>query len=80
MRYIEFLNEAELFELKMSPNRLDSMVKAIPGALVGMEFELIVPGIRSRDLDVISDEGGEPDYNEDRRPDSIDDKIGRAHV
>jgi len=76
MRYTEFLNEAELFELKMSPNRLDSMVKNIPGALVGLEFELIVPGIKERDTDIGDNEnGGDPDMSEDRRPTDIDDIV-----
>lgn len=60
MRSHEFeLNEDELFELKMSPTSLANMAKGTD-ARVGMEFELIVPGV-SEDEEFES----EPDYDMD---------------
>jgi hypothetical protein len=61
MRYQEFnLTEDELFELKMSPGNLTKMAKNID-ARVGMEFELIVPGVESDEEEYES----EPDYDAD---------------
>jgi hypothetical protein len=64
MRYREFeLTEDELFELNMSPTNLSKMAKNID-ARVGMEFELIVPGVENPDVD--DDYGdSEPDYEMD---------------
>jgi Putative amidoligase enzyme len=72
MRYNEFLSEDELFEINMSPNNLTKLVKEIPGAMVGLEFEMIVP-----DISVDDDGGnnGENDYDMDERCDDIDDVV-----
>ena len=62
MRLFEFeLTEDELFELKMSPTNLSKMAKNID-ARVGMEFELIVPGVENPDNDEYE---SEPDYDAD---------------
>ena len=62
MRYQEFnLTEDELFELKMSPGNLTKMAKNID-ARVGMEFELIVPGVESEEEEEYDPE---PDYEVD---------------
>ena len=63
MRYQEFeLTEDELFELKMSPTNLSKMAKNID-ARVGMEFELIVPGVEGDEDEFES----EPDMDADER-------------
>jgi hypothetical protein len=63
MRYQEFnLTEDELFELKMSPGNLTKLAKNID-ARVGMEFELIVPGVEEQEEEFES----EPDYDADER-------------
>ena len=62
MRYREFeLTEDELFELNMSPTNLSKMVKNID-ARVGMEFELIVPGVEEEEEEEYD---SEPDYDAD---------------
>jgi len=62
MRYQEFnLTEDELFELKMSPGNLTKMAANID-ARVGMEFELIVPGVESEEEEEYDPE---PDYEVD---------------
>lgn len=49
MRYKEFnLSEDELFEINMSPSNLAKLAKNID-ARVGMEFELIVPGVEDEE-------------------------------
>jgi len=50
----------ELFEINMSPTNLSRLVRDIPGALAGMEFEMIIPNLRSDE-----DAEMEPDYDED---------------
>lgn len=63
MRHHEFLSEDELFEINMSPSNLKKLVKDIPGARVGLEFEMIVP-----DTKVSGDDGDyENDYDYDER-------------
>jgi hypothetical protein len=60
MRYKDFnLTEDELFEIKMSPSNLAKMAKDID-ARVGMEFELIVPGVEGEE-----ETESEPDYEYD---------------
>ena len=73
MRYLEFLplNEEKLIEIDMSPSALTKAIKKIPGALAGLEFEMIVP-YRRNSSDSDSEEQTE-DYDEDRRPRSIED-------
>jgi hypothetical protein len=62
MRYQEFnLTEDELFELNMSPGNLQKMAANID-ARVGMEFELIVPGVESEEEEEYDPE---PDYEVD---------------
>ena len=61
MRYQEFnLTEDELFELNMSPTNLSKMAANID-ARVGMEFELIVPGVENEEEEF----DPEPDYDAD---------------
>jgi hypothetical protein len=65
--FSEFVTEQEnLFEITMSPSSLKKL-SAQTGALAGMEFEMIVPGIGDDDGDQ------EPDYDFDQRCRSIQD-------
>jgi hypothetical protein len=60
--------DQDLFEINMSPTNLKKLA-AQTGALAGMEFEMIVPGIEGGD-----DNGEqEPDYDYDERVTSIED-------
>ena len=61
MRLREF--EQTLDELKMSPGSLKAMASQIEGALVGLEFEMVVPGIEDPD----DTPDYEPDYDYDSR-------------
>jgi hypothetical protein len=75
MRYLEIkkINEDEdLFEINMSPGNLDKLASQID-ALAGMEFEMIVPGVKGDDPEM------EPDYNSDERCRSIDDAVQFFH-
>jgi hypothetical protein len=59
--------EQDLFEINMSPTNLKKLA-AQTGALAGMEFEMIVPGVEGgEDADL------EPDYDQDERCRSIED-------
>jgi hypothetical protein len=62
----------ELFEINMSPKNLERLVADIPGARVGIEFEMVVPGIGNPDND---DFDSEPDMDADERVYDIDDVI-----
>ena len=62
MRFFEF--RQTLDELNMSPGNLKAMAGKIEGALVGMEFEMVVPGVQDPDD---YDVDPEPDYEYDRR-------------
>ena len=65
--FAEFAEEQDnLFEISMSPSSLKKL-SAQTGALAGMEFEMIVPGIGDDDGDQ------EPDYDFDQRCRSIQD-------
>lgn len=65
--FTEFVTEQEnLFEISMSPTSLKKL-SAQTGAMAGMEFEMIVPGVKGEDQDQ------EPDYDYDERARSIDD-------
>lgn len=68
MRFKEFktLQESSLFEINMSPSSLKQLAAAVPGALAGMEFEMILP-------DVLSSGDPEPDYTDDYIPNDFDD-------
>ena len=71
MRYqeIKIIQEDEdLFEINMSPGNLDKLASQID-ARAGMEFEMIVPGVKGDDPEM------EPDYNSDERCRSIDDAV-----
>jgi hypothetical protein len=61
------LAEQDLFEINMSPTNLKKLA-AQTGALAGMEFEMIVPGVEGGDNDDL-----EPDYDYDERVTSIED-------
>ena len=71
MRQHEFLSEDDLFEINMGSKNLTKLVKDIPGALVGLEFEMIVPDAYYVDDDAES----EPDYDMDERCTDIDDIV-----
>lgn len=64
--------QQELFEVEMSPSNLKKLAAAIPGVKVGMEFEMIVPGVQDPD-----DEDYEPeeDMDADERADDIADIV-----
>ena len=64
--------QSELFEVKMSPNSLKKLAGGID-ALVGIEFEMIVPDVGSIDDD--DDREYEPDYGRDERATDIDDIV-----
>ena len=65
--FTEFVTEQEnLFEISMSPTSLKKL-SAQTDAMAGMEFEMIVPGVKGEDQDQ------EPDYDYDERARSIDD-------
>jgi len=61
MRARNFIAEAELFEINMSPGNLKQLASKID-ARVGMEFEMIVPGVESDE-----NSESEPDYTNDER-------------
>jgi hypothetical protein len=63
--------QSELFEVKMSPNSLKKLAGGID-ALVGIEFEMIVPDVGSVDDD---DREPEEDMDYDERADDIDDVV-----
>ncbi len=71
-REFELLEDEFIGEIRMSPSNLRSEA-AKTGALAGMEFEMIVPGVKSD-----SDEM-EPDYDSDERCRSIDDAVEFFH-
>jgi len=72
MRAKQFLElyeaQQQLFEVEMSPSSLKKLAKNLSGVLAGIEYEMFVP-------DVVDDDDIEPeeDYDEDRRPNDIDD-------
>jgi hypothetical protein len=70
--YSLFEAQQELFEVEMSPSSLRKLAAAIPGVKVGMEFEMVVPGVKDPD-----DEDTEPeeDFDADERADDIEDII-----
>lgn len=75
MRARDFLIPQNLFEIKMSPSNLKKLATEIPGARVGIEFEMYVPGV---DVDKeYSDNSQEPgdDYDKDEYADDIADII-----
>ena len=75
MRYTDFkLDEDELFEINMSPTNLKKLAAAIPGALAGLEFEMIVPHMPS-------DATGSNGNTRQRAADSLKKALGReVHV
>ena len=72
--YSLFEAKQELFEVDMSPSNLKKLASAIPGVMVGMEFEMVVPGVQVDDEDDYN-RRSEPDYSVNDRPDSIDEII-----
>jgi hypothetical protein len=62
--------EIDLFEVNMSPSNLKKMAAAIPGALAGMEFEMIVPGAEGDNED-----SWEPDFDYDESISDFDDIV-----
>ena len=60
--------DQDLFEINMSPSNLKKLA-AQTGALAGMEFEMIVPGVDGGD----DSDDLEPDYDQDERCRSIED-------
>lgn len=67
MRAKDFLIPSSLFEVKMSPGNLAKLANDVKGALVGIEFEMYIPGVN---VDIDSFEP-EPDYDIDEEPESI---------
>jgi len=63
--------EQDLFEINMSPTNLKKLA-AQTGALAGMEFEMIVPGVEGGGDD---NDDLEPDYDQDERVASIEDAV-----
>ena len=63
------LAEQDLFEINMSPSNLKKLA-AKTGAMAGMEFEMIVPGVEGGDSEDL-----EPDYLLDERVTSIEDAV-----
>ncbi len=68
----ELLEDEFIGEIKMSPSNLRAEA-AQTGAIAGMEFEMIVPGVESDDPEM------EPDYNSDERCRSIDSAVEFFH-
>lgn len=64
--------QQELFEVEMSPSNLKKLAAAIPGAKVGMEFEMVVPGVQDPDNE---DYEPEEDFEADERADDIADIV-----
>lgn len=64
--------QQELFEVEMSPSNLKKLAAAIPDVKVGMEFEMVVPGVQDPD-----DESYEPeeDMGADETANDIEDII-----
>jgi pyrimidine deaminase RibD-like protein len=71
-REFELFEEQDLFEINMGSKNLRREA-AKTGAIAGMEFEMIVPGIKSDDPEQ------EPDYDQDERCRSIDDAVRFFH-
>ena len=63
--------QQDLFEVEMSPSNLKKLAAAVPGAMVGMEFEMVVPGAQGDDDDFEP----EADYDYDERANDIDDIV-----
>ena len=68
----ELFEEQDLFEINMGSKNLRREA-AKTGAIAGMEFEMIVPGMESEDPEM------EPDYDQDERCVSIDDAVNFFH-
>jgi GNAT superfamily N-acetyltransferase len=68
----ELFEEQDLFEINMGSKNLRREA-AKTGAIAGMEFEMIVPGMESDDPEQ------EPDYDSDQRCRSIDDAVQFFH-
>ena len=68
----ELFEEQDLFEINMGSKNLRREA-AKTGAIAGMEFEMIVPGIKSEDPEQ------EPDYDQDERCSSIEDAVRFFH-
>jgi pyrimidine deaminase RibD-like protein/predicted nucleotidyltransferase len=71
-REFELFEEQDLFEINMGSKNLRREA-ARTGAIAGMEFEMIVPGIKSEDPEQ------EPDYEQDERCRSIQDAVQFFH-
>jgi hypothetical protein len=71
-REFELFEEQDLFEINMGSKNLRREA-AKTGAIAGMEFEMIVPGMESEDPEM------EPDYDQDERCVSIDDAVRFFH-
>jgi len=73
MRATQFINEEDLYEIKMTPKNLESLASGID-ANMGMEFEMVIPGIKTPSSR--SDFEPEEDYSYDERAESIDHVVG----
>lgn len=70
MRAKDFLIPQNLFEIKMSPSNLKKLAASIPGARVGIEFEMYVPGV---DVDSENSERSVSPENDYDRDESVED-------
>jgi putative chitinase len=69
---LKIFEEQDLFEINMGSKNLRKEA-AKTGAIAGMEFEMIVPGMESDDPEM------EPDYDSDERCRSIEDAVRFFH-
>lgn len=67
---LQVFEDQDLMEIKMTSKNLAQLAKAIPGVMVGLEFEMIVPN-----TDSPSNDDMEPDYDQDERVRDIDDAV-----
>lgn len=73
MRAKQFISEEDLYEIKMSPKNLESLASGID-ARVGMEFEMVIPDIKTSSNRY--DFEPEEDYYYDEPVKSIDNVVG----
>jgi hypothetical protein len=70
LQELQVFEEQDLMEIKMTGKNLSKLAQAIPGVMVGLEFEMIVPNVDGPDNDDL-----EPDYDQDERVRDIDDAV-----
>lgn len=70
LQELQVFEDQDLVEIKMTGKNLSKLAQAIPGVMVGLEFEMIVPN-----TDSPSNDDMEPDYDQDVRVRDIDDAV-----